>query len=500
MPISDDYSRIACLDIKIKRDKRQRREFNTKDLEDSISRLGVLKPIIVQRDLTLVAGERRLTASLKLALDTIPVRYIDEVDAEELQIVELEENLKREDLNWKDQVLATDRIHRAYTSRNAGSWTESQTALELSLSPNHVSRLLRLADNMGDSRISAQATLANAISCLQRIQGRREQEAMSMILEGGQGLLDAALSNVDEAKVVAPQDAPALPATDGHETPMTQGQTPEIQPRAPVPGAAFKQGVLAAVATTAARPDPAKTAQNAPPENLICADFLEWAKTYDGPRFNFLHCDFPYGVGLFDGARLSADHAYEDTKDVYFGLIEGLCANLDRLLSPNAHIMFWFSMDYYARTIALFRKLAPDIQFLPKPLIWVKSDNAGLLADRNRGPRHIYETALMGIRGERFVAKAVSDAYSAPTERSLHPSTKPEPVLKHFFQMFVDSGTSMLDPTAGSAASLRAAESMGALKTFGLEKDPSTHGAALGALHKARALRESAKKQADLGV
>ena len=29
---------------------------------------------------------------------------------------------------------------------------------------------------------------------------------------------------------------------------------------------------------------------------LINADFKEWSRDYTGPKFNFIHCDFPYGV------------------------------------------------------------------------------------------------------------------------------------------------------------------------------------------------------------
>jgi hypothetical protein len=29
---------------------------------------------------------------------------------------------------------------------------------------------------------------------------------------------------------------------------------------------------------------------------IITADFTEWAPTYTGPKFNFIHCDFPYGI------------------------------------------------------------------------------------------------------------------------------------------------------------------------------------------------------------
>ena len=84
----------------------------------------------------------------------------------------------------------------------------------------------------------------------------------------------------------------------------------------------------------------------------------------------------------------------------------------------------------------------------------------------------MYEQALLGIRGNRSVAKLKSDVYGAPTDKSIHVSAKPEPMLRHFFEMLVDEHTVMLDPTCGSGTSVRAAEALGAKLALGLEIDP----------------------------
>jgi predicted RNA methylase len=44
-------------------------------------------------------------------------------------------------------------------------------------------------------------------------------------------------------------------------------------------------------------------------------------------------------------------------------------------------------------------------------------------------------------------------------------------MLKHFFRMVVDDMAEVLDPTCGSGSALRAAESMGAGRVMGLERD-----------------------------
>jgi hypothetical protein len=46
---------------------------------------------------------------------------------------------------------------------------------------------------------------------------------------------------------------------------------------------------------------------------------------------------------------------------------------------------------------------------------------------------------------------------------------RPQPMLRHFFEMFVDEHTIMLDPTCGSGTALRAAEALKAKYVLGVE-------------------------------
>jgi hypothetical protein len=133
--------------------------------------------------------------------------------------------------------------------------------------------------------------------------------------------------------------------------------------------------------------------------------------------------------------------------------------------------MFWFSMRYYSDTMDHFANHS-DFTIDPFPLLWLKSDGVGLLPDPQRGPRRIYETCFFGARGDRKIVSSVGNAYAAPTDGRQHVSVKPEPVLRHFFRMFIDENSTVLDPTCGSGSALRAAESLGAAHILGLELDP----------------------------
>jgi hypothetical protein len=232
------------------------------------------------------------------------------------------------------------------------------------------------------------------------------------------------------------------------------------------------------------------------PDSILNVDFKQWAMTYNGPKFNFIHCDFPYGINAdkFNQGAAPTHGGYDDSEEVYWDLCHCLIHNLERLATEQCHFMFWFSLHFYADTRDLFHDLT-DIRFDPFPLIWVKSDNVGILPDPQRGPRRIYETCLIGSRGDRKIVRPTSNAVYLPSDRSQHMSIKPVPVLQNFFRMFIDSSTLMLDPTCGSGSSLRAAESLGAAKVLGLEVNKEFAEGANRALRLARMGKKNADDQ-----
>jgi ParB family transcriptional regulator, chromosome partitioning protein len=102
---------------------RIRKEMGDLDaLAASIREFGLIQPIVLTRELHLVAGGRRLTAirtrinpdfSLRHGIEFV---YRDEFDAVDkpvrLQAVELEENLRRKDFTWQEQIEGKARLLR----------------------------------------------------------------------------------------------------------------------------------------------------------------------------------------------------------------------------------------------------------------------------------------------------------------------------------------------------------------------------------------------------
>src|SRR3974390_2682430 len=100
---SGHFHSVSVSSIKVNREGRQRRELEDIDnLADSISRLGLIQPLVITRSSDLVSGERRLAAVKVFGWTNISIQYVDELEDHMLRAIELEENIKRSALPWQD--------------------------------------------------------------------------------------------------------------------------------------------------------------------------------------------------------------------------------------------------------------------------------------------------------------------------------------------------------------------------------------------------------------
>lgn len=439
MAIQNRIHLISIGDI-IVAEGRQRTEFkNIDELAASIKRNGLIQPLVISPDNVLVAGERRLRACKQVGLAVVPCRYTSDLPKDELEIIELEENVKREDLTWKEHVAAVYRYYKL-TAAEAGGKGYLAMSRALGISDVVIRRmiLVQQAIEAGDKLVIEATSFTTAANIVARKEQREVETTASMV--------DSAIAEfLGEPKPKEKATQAVAAATTG----VTSG------PAAP------QSADPVAPLTEAAVPD-------CPIINL---DFKLLPKPER--KFNFLHCDFPYGINFdsHNGGAAKLFGGYADTKDVYESLIEHLASIMDTHIATSAHIMFWCSarLDIIAPTAQALEAMGWRMQ--PVPLIWHRSDNSGVLPDPKRGARWVYETCLIGSRGDRPVVQAVSNLFAHPKTKEIHPSEKPRAMLQHFFRMFVDGSTVMLDPTCGSGNSVIAAEAAGAASALGLEID-----------------------------
>lgn len=457
--------------IKIRRDERQRRTINVDDLVPSIKAKGVMLPLIVRDDpddddrYLLVAGERRLTAAAVAGLDSVPVRLTDsDLSESEIQEIELEENIRRVDLPWQDRAKAVHKLHLMFAADNE-SWSGEATAQRLNLSAVTVNRDIGLAEAMiedgDDSAIARCETRSQATTMLERRRSRKTASIVDQVLSVARGMMPKAPA---QARSTAPGH------TDLMVSPEAIDEQLERDPPPPEPDA-FR---------------------------IEHADAFKFFAEYDGPKFNLIHVDFPYGVKLGEQANQESFEAgYDSDRDIYWALCEAMRDGWKRFASPSAHLMFWCANrhDLYMQTVEFLSEF-PDIRLWHTPLYWHKTDSRGIIADAKRGPRNITEIALFASFGDRFIVKPTNNTYGGPTNKStsIHPNEKNQAMLEYFFGMLVDEHTNILDPTCGSGVAIRAAEELGAASGLGLEHSAEFAERAAARLRQARGLRVLSKK------
>lgn len=439
---------------------RQRKDLgDLPSLAQSIAANGLLQPVIVRRTdpgkYELVAGERRFRAHELLGKRVIEARIYSSLSLRERQIFEFEENVKRKQLEWPEYVAA---VH-GYVKLTKNP--SSVVALELGISEASVSILCAVHEAV---RKEPALLEQRGYSAVYNILKARAARAMDSLNE--EMLNEPAVEPFQPPQAQPFEPAPVV-ADAGREVgePKAGGATSSLKVTPP--------------ATPIAAPKPLPDSYFYKGFRTEKADFRHWAPRYTGQRFNFIHCDFPYGLNM-DSANLqnsaskwvaTGDGRYDDSPALYLELLETFFQHQSRFIADNAHCIFWCAGKSEAAAKARFRHAGWDVY--DNNLIWHKSDNAGIASNVRKFPRHTYEVAIFAVRGNRQLAKLKADSYSGPTTKEHHLSEKPLEMLRHFFSLTVDNTTTMLDPTCGGGTALQVAIEYGASAALGLDVDAS---------------------------
>jgi ParB family chromosome partitioning protein len=112
------------------------------ELADSITKVGLLQPIIVRplgEGYQIIAGERRWRAARQAGLERVPVRVLSKSETESLEIA-LIENLQRQDLNSIEEARGYRKLLTEYRM------TQLELADKVSKSRSAITNALRLLD------------------------------------------------------------------------------------------------------------------------------------------------------------------------------------------------------------------------------------------------------------------------------------------------------------------------------------------------------------------
>lgn len=145
--------KVPIRNIVVRRDRGRKNFLRIQELSESIKLHGFINPILVTEHPTekdkyiLVAGERRYRGAILAGLTEIPVTFRSELTELEQKILELEENICREELTWHEEAELHRQIDELKRQQNP-NWTQAQTAELAQISKGHLSNQIKVAKKL----------------------------------------------------------------------------------------------------------------------------------------------------------------------------------------------------------------------------------------------------------------------------------------------------------------------------------------------------------------
>lgn len=424
-------------EIKIAPD-RIRREFDKKklaELEDSILRLGNIHPPVVRsdKDLTLIAGERRYRAIASLAEKQegyssdgnelspgeILVNTLEDLDEVQLIEAELEENVCRDNLTPIERAKANARLHELRCLQRGGSYN----------------RITKSGQTLTETatEIKGKEANKNDIKSLQ------------------EDLIIA--EHADDPFVAA--------ASDKKEALRIIRDKKKTEHRAKL----AKSFDLTAVE-----------------HKLYRGDCFELELPFN--TYSVIVTDPPYGVNMdkvefWDGSY----HEYDDSDEAFKVICDNLPGLTYRIAAEQAHIYVFCDIRRFNELFAAFT--ISNWEVWPRPLIWDKG-NIGSYGNIEFGFRSTYEAILFANKGKRPTTAAYRDVINVNQSTALpHPAGKPFELYSDLLKRSVVPGDKVIDLFCGHGPIFPAAQANKCIAT-GVELNEKYYNMAVETLSKVK--------------
>lgn len=154
-----------------------------KDLAASIKQFGQLQPIVINRNMELICGGRRLEACREAKVKALVI-FKDTLDPLTMREMELEENIQRKSLTPAEELTAVAELHRLKQDKygetsfgpKAGGWDIGDTAGLLGRDVSGVAKDLLLAKALaqfpGLAECKTKSEMSKAVKALTSVQNR----------------------------------------------------------------------------------------------------------------------------------------------------------------------------------------------------------------------------------------------------------------------------------------------------------------------------------------
>ena len=410
---------------------RQRREFNVvklKELSDGIKRNGLLHPVVIKSlvEPVLVAGERRFRVlsaftapyrfdGVEVQPGHIPITVLGDLSPLQLEEVELEENILREDLTWKEKTDAIAKLHKLRTAQ-AQDRGEKQT---FTATANEIAGGEANAADM--MKVRNATLLAPYLEDPDVKKAKSENEALSIIRKKLTQTFSTALAErFDVSKSQSPHT-------------LHKGDCITILPQLP-------------------------------------------ADTFDCIIVDPPYGINAHKMAALSGTESGTKHEYEDTLENALTVWESIFRDGGRVCKTQAHLYMFCDFRNWGAIAEI--ATASGWTPWPTPIVWYKP-SGGMLGDSTRGPRKAYELIFFASRGDKKVTGVYFDVIvETPASTHLHAAAKPVELYINLLRRSCVPGDRILDPTAGSGTIFPAADHL-RLQATGIEISETHYAVAL---------------------
>lgn len=397
MPTTE-YETIPVRSIKVT-DRFRKDLGDLSELVASIQDKGVLQPLVVDPEFTLMAGGRRLEAAKQAGLLVVPVVIWQRNSASgidpRLDALEIElcENAARKDFHWAERAALEQEI---FNRRRA-------------IDPKHQQKDHSEEMGQSDTTTSHRLQLASALEVFPELQNQpTERDAWKALKRMEekiirQQLVDGAASMSLKGTKIADSNYKVGDALEGMKGLRSAAyHFAEVDPPYAVD--------LVTVKTR-------KTKEN----NQNSGSYQEWS----GPQ--------------------------------YLEQIKTLATETYRVLADNSYVVWWHGADWYTETLAILKEAGFHVYNIPG--IWYKGA-VGENANPDQMLTSSYEQFFVARKGNSKLAKvARSNVFHyapVPGINKIHPTEKPLELLEEILETFTFPGMRIVVPFLGSGVTLRA--------------------------------------------
>lgn len=426
------FFEVSSKDIVVKKD-RGRQEFKKiQELAESIQKFGLIHPIVVSPledqpgKYELIAGERRFRACLFLGLAKVKVTFRDDLDDLSKKEIELEENLRRSDLTWTEQIVLVKQIDEIKRKQHGESryskdgWNTEKTADLLNTSKQTVSRQINLAK-----------TLEERPDLKEKVKNLPMSVAMKVVKQ-----------------------------TEERERVERLAKSKSFSP---------VQKIVNYDAYEGLKTMPAESV------DLIITDPPFGTSTIDESEGKSRG-----GVQSYYQILKPDDNS---TKEEVEDLLSRVIPEMYRILKPSSHIYIFYGTDFYEFLRQTMTKAGFIVE--PIPLIWNKMRSTTIF--HGYSYTSCYEPILFAHKPPREkrlaeAAKSILDFSPVSSQKKIHPFEKPQELLTFLIKQSSNMKDTVFDPFAGSGATIKAAVDAGR-HGAGFEKNPDHYKLAIGRLN-----------------